>query len=148
MVRKGRRRRGWQSPNAGSFRRGFLVESRVVHWVVLEGPGVGRVDGHGVSRHPWPLSVTGAPHWRPGAAEGKLLVESVCQGDEVAQMRDSPGKEIPEADSGTKPRDVEPELSFDPDDLVPASGGEISSETVERIRHHMKEKREAEGEQS
>ncbi|MGW2648808.1 hypothetical protein ACWC2T_28765 [Streptomyces sp. NPDC001393] len=62
-------------------------------------------------------------------------------------MRDSPDKETPEADDGTKRRDAEPERSFDPDELIPASGGEISPETVERIRQRLEEQREAESEQ-
>ena len=63
-------------------------------------------------------------------------------------MRDSPDKEKPEADDGgTKCRDAERERRFDPDELIPASGGEISPETVERIRQHMEEQREAESEQ-
>ncbi|MET9079956.1 hypothetical protein ABZX95_49730 [Streptomyces sp. NPDC004232] len=63
-------------------------------------------------------------------------------------MRDSPDKETPEANGGgTKRRDAERERRFDPDELIPASGGEISPETVERIRQRMEEQREAEGEQ-
>ncbi|QHA09000.1 hypothetical protein GQF42_42415 [Streptomyces broussonetiae] len=64
-------------------------------------------------------------------------------------MKESPDKEMPEADGSTKRRGDEPERPFDPDDLIPASGGEISSETVERMRQRLDgEDREAEGEQT